>query len=99
MRYTASCRMDDLTPQILLALIIADEVYKAHGVEMWITSINDSGHMKGSLHYKGRAVDLRVRNIPAEHRFKIPKILKSRLSPGYDVIDEGDHIHIEWDPK
>lgn len=90
-----------LTPQIALALMVADEVYREEGVECVITSLNDGKHSRTSLHYCGQGADLRTRNLPnqaAKERVQF-KIAERLGSDDYDVILESDHIHVEWQPK
>lgn len=60
-----------------------------------ITSTNDGKHMKGSLHYLNRAIDIRSRDMkyPVGNTLNIRK----KLGKNYDVILEKDHIHIERD--
>ncbi len=55
----------------------------------------DGIHSKASLHYQGLAVDIRIRDFV----WCLMEILKKRLGTGWDVVEEGDHIHIERDPK
>lgn len=69
-----------------------------------LTSAQDSDHGKDSLHYgipgdpRCRAVDIRKRNIPALFLDTFLANIKRYLGPGFDVILESDHIHIEYDP-
>ena len=73
---------------------------------LWITSANDSTHRPGSKHYSDEAFDVRTRNILAyfpqnvlgEARAWVGRMEKL-LGADYDVIFEGDHIHVEYDPK
>lgn len=64
-----------------------------------ITSGIDGKHSQNSLHYVGRAFDFRTRSIHPDTLKNIVQELKARLGPDYDVIDEGTHLHVEWDPK
>lgn len=101
LRFKNDVRIGGLTPQIVLAMTLADQVYVSNGVaECWVTSANDSKHKDGSKHYTGEAVDLRVHNIPdSPTRLRIKINLIARLaSLGFDIVDEGDHFHIEYDP-
>ena len=67
---------------------------------VWITSANDGTHMKGSLHYKNRAFDVRTLNlINADTATSWVEDLKLVLGTDYDVILEHNHIHVEFDPK
>lgn len=83
-------------------------MYALHGLrgkQFVITSMNDSEHKKGSLHYSDDAFDIRVWYVTAEERADIIKEARSLLEPlGYDVISvetpgHDDHDHVEYDPK
>jgi hypothetical protein len=93
-----------MSVQILLALIVADEVYKQFGREVTVTSVNDSTHGVTSLHYAGQAADLRIQN-PIngtkyfEDELEVVRRIKSRLNQDFDVMLETDHIHIEYQPR
>ena len=63
--------------------------------EAVITSTYEGDHSPGSYHYVDLAIDIRN---PKEVK-KVVLALKSRLGSDYDVVDEHDHIHIEYDPK
>ena len=69
---------------------------------VWITSANDSQHMVGSLHFKNRAFDIRIRNIIGvvqdEARLWAER-MQVALGDDYDVLLEHDHLHIEFDPE
>lgn len=59
----------------------------------------DGVHRKDSLHYKGRAIDLRVRDVRVEDvKARFVPAARLLLGPDFDVIFEGDHVHIEYDP-
>lgn len=48
---------------------------------LMITSINDSGHMEGSRHYRDEALDLRSHNFPSEaHRTAFRSALERALN-------------------
>jgi len=93
--------LNNLQPQIVLALIVASEVYNEHDVELVVTSANDSTHSGTSLHYSGSAVDLRTYSLvdrgidPRGVRDSI----SSKLNVDFDVILESDHIHLEYQPR
>ena len=56
--------------------------------------------IKPSLHFTGNAVDLRKRDIPDSQVQFIFDMLRSRLDwLGFDLVLEGDHYHVEYDPK
>lgn len=85
--------------KVLLAIEIADKLSKKiANIEATITSIWDGWHSKNSLHYQGKAVDLRVFNYDQTQVNQMVADLKYNLGTDYDVIFEGDHIHVEYDP-
>lgn len=86
-----------MQPQILLALIIAEQLYPPSDGYMMITSVSDGQHKLGSLHHVGLAVDIR----PPTHERALNEFverLQHRLGYEYDVVLEDDHIHIEYQP-
>jgi hypothetical protein len=101
-----SVRIKVLLPCLYNIFPIIDEVWKdTAGKIPTVTSCNDSTHMKGSLHYSDRALDLRSKDLSELEKETIFNTLKTKLNPiGYDVIFEGkgvinEHFHIEYDPK
>jgi len=69
---------------------------------VWVTSANDSQHMPGSKHFSNEAFDIRTRNIVGDNKAELTQQWTNRiqafLGEDYDVVSEGDHIHIEFDP-
>ena len=102
-RWKDSCRFDDLRSVLVLAVLRADTIYLAEGVnECWITSVNDSTHMATSKHYDGRAVDLRTHNVPNPET--VANILRGALGPQFTVLYEGAgtsnaHIHVQFNGR
>lgn len=92
-------RVRGLSPEIMLAITIAQASYERCGEEsMTITSLTDGKHSDRSLHYCGDAVDLRLPLDPDVIPVLV-NFLKVRLGESYDVVLEKDHIHVEFDPK
>ena len=96
--------LSNLQPQMLIALMAADEVYRKYDRVLTITSANDSEHALKSFHYSGNAVDLRIQNpINSVQYFSDPQDvcsqIKRKLNVDFDVIYEGDHFHIEYQPR
>ena len=81
-------------------MAIRDE-YRQHNIEVVITSGNDGRHSVTSKHYAGNALDIRTRTLPSpeEDGRAIAQRLNQSLGRDFDVIFEGDHIHVEYDPK
>lgn len=69
--------------------------------EVTITSGTDGTHMKGSKHYSGNAIDIRSRDMMNKTKVarELDRQIKLKYAFKYDVIEEKDHIHIEYDPK
>ena len=87
-----------LQPEIVVALLVASSVYHQHGAELVVTSGVEGKHGNHSHHYKGLAVDLRIKGIRREVLEKIINDLKISLGDQYQVIVEANHIHCEFGP-
>lgn len=81
---------------------IVDQAYRdASGdeeAEATVTYTTNGRHGANSLHDDGDAIDLRVRDLTDEERQEFVDNLIENLGDDYDVIDEGDHVHCEYDP-
>jgi LysM repeat protein len=70
-----------------------------------ITSGNDSGHRRGSLHYSNQALDFRGNNISIADGQRLQAEVRRILGNNYDVIFEtfpdrsNNHLHVEFDPN
>ncbi|MHC4707530.1 MAG: hypothetical protein ACYS8I_10650 [Planctomycetota bacterium] len=90
--------------QLLLALMVARDVYADYDAECVITSLDDGKHRERSRHYMGDGVDLRVKHISMDKADEIYDELQHRLmalGPEYLVIREyrgeaNDHIHVHY---
>ena len=65
--------------------------YSAEGEDLFVTSTREGNHGYGSLHFIGKAFDIRPSVVPVA--------VRDALGPGWDVVVEGNHIHCEYDPK
>lgn len=87
-----------MRPEILLAVLAANEVYATYGHNLVLTSICDGKHSKNSYHYKGLAIDTRTHYFESiEEIYKVADEIRQRLNEFYDVVVEKDHLHIEFD--
>lgn len=94
----SSVKPVDLHPKLTWGIFQAERVYFKYDKRMVITSLNDGKHMNGSKHYVGQAMDLRIWGL--EDKLEVVKEeLKQVLGRDFDVVLEGDHFHIEYDPK
>ena len=77
-----------------------DAIYKSvQGTEGTLTSGIEGAHSPSSLHYRGLAWDFRLPSRASDND-KVIQGLKMDLPVSYyDVVLEGNHIHIEYDPK
>jgi hypothetical protein len=66
------------------------------GEDIFITSTWEGTHLPWSRHYRKCAIDLRY-----PQTIKQTKIqnLKTFLGKDFDVVEEENHLHIEFDPK
>jgi hypothetical protein len=87
-----------MKPEIILAIIIAGQAYGEISCECVITSGVEGAHMAHTNHRKGLAVDLRINNVPKEKWHPLMVRIQTLLGDQYQVVLEGDHIHIEFDP-
>tara|TARA_R100000656_G_scaffold122274_1_gene97782 strand:+ start:294 stop:575 length:282 start_codon:yes stop_codon:yes gene_type:complete len=81
----------DLTREATRGFGQVAALYERNGIDMVVTSIREGNHSAWSLHYIGRAFDLRVTDIDVTQ-------IREVLGPEWDVVDEATHIHCELDP-
>lgn len=85
--------------ECLFRMIDAAKVaYFTIGKDVIITSGCESTHSPSSLHYQGKALDFRTRHLSDTDRVEVMDKLKINLGNDYDVLFEGDHFHVEYDP-
>jgi len=94
-------KIQGLHPEMILAAQVASDIYTCYGVDCWLTSALDGKHGRGSLHFKGYAIDIRTRNLEVRQRQPVADEIKRALGAEFDVVFERRkfHIHIEFDPK
>jgi hypothetical protein len=97
-RLKTGVKLEGVRPEIVLALCVADSLFRSKGYDLVVTSIADGKHSPNSLHYRGLAADLRSRDIPAARHHQMRESLEVALGDEYDVVLEKDHFHIELDP-
>ncbi len=90
-------RPEGVSSEIWFAIWIAEQVYQEMGATQFcITSLTDGKHMRGSKHYCGKAVDLRIWTLPEDKRKDATKLIQHRLGSAYFVLLEADHLHIQY---
>ena len=81
------------------ALIAANDIWLGHGEELVVTCGLNGVHSARSLHYYGKALDFRCRYFAPNVQVVVAHELRDSLPDAFDVVFEGDHIHVEYDPK
>lgn len=81
-----------------------DKIFLEHGGRMAIvTSVREGSHMENSLHWWGRAVDLRANDLSSREQQDILEALRDQLGDDWDILLHGQganiHYHIEYDPE
>lgn len=68
-------------------------------IDVEVNSIEDGPgvHMATSLHYAGLAIDLDTAGDKAPDTQALAEFLRRWLPPGYDVLFENSHVHVEYD--
>ncbi len=81
------------------ALEDIENIYSQYNSPCVITSAFDGKHKPGSLHGKGRGLDFRTRLVKKGLRTALGVDVAAMLGIEWDVIFEGDHLHVEYDPR
>lgn len=91
--------MWDMHPAIESVASTIDLVSKrVAGRPAIVTSARDGEHSANSLHYKGKAIDLRTKDLQRGVASLYAAELQRILGSDYDVVLESTHIHVEYDP-
>ena len=98
MKLKEGASLEGVSWRMWTAAIKAEPLWRKRGAELVITSGSDGKHGQNSLHYKGLALDFRIWNLGGAESDVLPE-LKAALGPEYDVVLEGDHFHVEYDPE
>ena len=89
-----------IKPQIAVAYTILCTIFQRHvSAPCVITSASDGTHGPNSLHYQGLALDIRTRHVIPAMLLLIVRDAKNELGDQFDVVQEDDHLHVEFDPK
>lgn len=99
MKLKPGVKVTGVSPEIAVALQVAEGVYRELGHELVVTSLLDGKHSPRSLHYVGRAFDCRTREMPPDVQNRLVARLREALGAEFDVVLESDHAHVELDPK
>jgi hypothetical protein len=64
-----------------------------------LTSGTEGPHGHNSLHFAGLAFDIGKAGVREVFQPKVRADLAARLGDQFDVVDEGNHWHIEYQPE
>lgn len=110
MRFKAGVDLNGVHPVTLRAMAAAEEVSLELGCgELIVTSVMDGTHRRQSKHYEGLAFDFRTMHLAVGRAPVLVDAVRTRLGDkNFDVIyenphatrrDDGEHGHVEFDPK
>jgi hypothetical protein len=91
-------KLGGVRPETVLAMSVCERVFDEVDKPLVVTSVMDGQHMQGSLHYEGLAFDFRTFHL-GDKKDLVFNTLRLWLGPEFDVLDENDHGHIEWQQK
>ena len=97
LRFKDGVSIFGLQPEILWALDKCVQMWMVKYVT--VTSARGGTHSRKSLHYAGHAVDLRNNDMTTSQRQETLISVREILGVNYDFLDEGDHFHLEYQPK
>lgn len=99
MRFKRGVVLYAMDPIVEQAMDRIDDVHRQMvGRDAIVTSARDGEHSENSLHYEGRALDFRTRDLSPELKHRLATALQAELGDAYDVVSEPSHIHVELDP-
>lgn len=100
-----SAKIKGIQPEILFALMVLQSLFDKYRHALVVTEVTGGKHMEGSLHYKGRAIDIRTNHIrDRSEKGSLIGEIRYALGDDFDVVFEAEnaaneHLHIEYDPK
>lgn len=99
MRLKPGVRIFGLRPETLFAMCVASKLLEVEGHTFVVTCGSEGQHMRGSLHYAGLAFDFRRPDLTWVGGDLLRSELAKRLGDDFDVVQESNHFHVEFQPK
>lgn len=100
MIFKTGVKLIGLRPEALAGMIVCKAAFCGiSDAPFVITSVNDSVHGRGSLHFAGQAFDIRTRDTEQYKQQLIVDEMRNSLTDEFDVVLKSDHIHVEYQPK
>jgi len=97
LRFTAGVFSHVFRSELAVVLHHASVWSMLAGVHVDVNALDDKQHGAGTLHGFGLAVDLDTAGDRPIDLARLYGYLARVLLPGYDVVLESDHVHVEWD--
>lgn len=99
LRFKPEVRVKVLRPELAAVIGEASLWSLLERVDVEVNAIDEtpSIHMAGTLHGFSLAVDLDTVGDKAVDTQSLAEHLRRALPPGYDVLLEADHVHVEYD--
>lgn len=99
LRFKPEVRISYLDERLACPLTLATVWSLRNRIDVEVNSIEDgaSVHMTGSLHGYGLAIDFDTTGDKRPDLESLAEWFRRHLPPQYDVVFEGDHVHVEWD--
>jgi len=104
LRFKPGTKVETLDTNLFAGLLaLVHNLVTEFGGEVVITSVNDGVHKIDSLHYVGRAVDIRCKYYDRARLSRVIAEFKRQYDEYYDLVWErpgtpGEHLHCEYDP-
>ena len=101
LRFQPAVRIGFLTDPLAELLRAATVWSYRRRVDVDVNSINDPapGRVATTLHDFDLAVDFDTDGDRAADLESLEEYLRATLPVQYDVVFEGDHVHVEWDAR
>jgi len=101
MKIKKGVRIFGMSPEIQACFGVVERVWREldNYDNCVLTSGTEGQHSRGSEHYKGDAADFRVWGWNDAERAEAAERLRGYLSEEFEVFDEGNHIHVGFDPS
>jgi hypothetical protein len=99
MKIKEGVKIEGIKFEIITIIPQLDWLLSMYNKPLVITSALDGLHIKGSLHYKGLAIDIRLPFGDSSWNYNMTQMIQKMIGNAYDVVLERDHIHIEYDPE
>jgi len=98
-RFKLEVRITYLTEQLADVLQLASLWSLRTRIDVEVNSIDDgaAGRLADTLHGCSLAIDLDTVGDKQPETQQLAEFLRRALDPQYDLVWEGNHVHVEWD--